>query len=943
VRKLKYITFISLIISFLAGCTLNLSSNSNISSYYYDNEYHWQNEDNKEKHLFDEGEIFESSYEEEGFIIYNCQICDYQKQVKLDILEHNYSNEYTYDDTHHWHQCIDVGYENLVDKLEKHDDSNEKIIKPVSEIETGLAQYTCSICGHVYTKEILLKTEIINLPTITSNTIYVGDTLANVGFVGGEGSVPGVFSWTNPEQIINGNGNYSLSFIPTENNKYEIIEILIYLETIQLTINVECGNFGTSNQLGVNNVNYNSNFRIDFIPDYGYQVKEIIVDGKIVESSSSYTFFNIKENHSISVNFEEKPYTEISCFIEYVSGTPNAYEINDNTIKFNSITENSVYSISGEFNGNIVIDTGESFKFDLELKGFKLTSSDINPITILSGEEVSLTAKNGYENFIYDNREQIDSTDETLYSSAIYSLVDLEIIGKGSLSVESKNNKGIHTKDDLQVKNLNLYVKCLDNALKGNDSIEIINANTTLIATKGDCIKTSNSHINENTLNQKGSISINGGTHNLYAACDAIDAAYNVDIDNENTELSIFTDKYSEYSETVTVVSSQEYYLRYSKNTYKFSVKYFNSETDYQWVNAEYYSSQNGGRTTYYYYKFNKLSKYSKMIVYMYSSTQTQGQDSSYYACTSSLSLNDSNDTIALSSRQGSLSASWTSYSSSSSGGGMGGMNEGNSDKGDYSTKGIKASNAININNGTINIKSYDDGIHANNDVALENNETPLGSVTISGGNINIYSNDDGIHADGNLIINDGNISIANSYEGVEGAYISIAGGNLSIISKDDGMNATTTTGQSIIISGGEIYIYAQGDGIDSNSTTSYSGIVFSGGKTIVICNSNGNSALDSERGYQFSGGQVVAITPSGGMSGETINCSNFSSIGTKINMSLSTNQYVSIKVNSTSIVTIKMPCSISAMVVYLGSSSASISSNSTNTNNINSNGVAWN
>ena len=90
-------------------------------------------------------------------------------------------------------------------------------------------------------------------------------------------------------------------------------------------------------------------------------------------------------------------------------------------------------------------------------------------------------------------REAVDTTNKNIYTGAIHSEVDLEIGGKGELIVISENNNGIISKDDLQVKNLTLFVACSDNALKGNDSVEIIDCNTTLIASKGDCIKTSKS------------------------------------------------------------------------------------------------------------------------------------------------------------------------------------------------------------------------------------------------------------------------------------------------------------------------------------------------------------------------------------------------------------------------------------------------------------------
>ena len=275
-------------------------------------------------------------------------------------------------------------------------------------------------------------------------------------------------------------------------------------------------------------------------------------------------------------------------------------------------------------------------------------------------------------------------------------------------------------------------------------------------------------------------------------------------------------------------------------------------------------------------------------------------------------------------------------------GGFGGGMSEGNRDKRDYSTKGLKAGNEILIQAGTVAIKSYDDAIHSNCDSTLENGESPTGNVTISGGAVTVYSNDDGIHADGNLTISNGKVSVTNSYEGLEGSYVVISGGNVSVISSDDGINGTTTSGTAIAVSGGNVYIYCTGDGIDANSRTSYSGIVFSGGNTVVISNSNGNSAIDTEQGYQYTGGNVVAVMPSGGMTSEATHCSNFSSIATSSSVSLKSGSYLTVKVNGTPIVTVQMPANISARVIYLGNKSASISSDSSSSASLNQNGVFW-
>lgn len=643
----------------------------------------------------------------------------------------------------------------------------------------------------------------------------------------------------------------------------------------------------------------------------------------------------------------EKVPVSVSC----VAGTPNCYNFDGTTLTFTNVSADSTYVISGTFEGNIVIDTGDNYKFDLEMHGFTIICDYTSPITILSGDEISLKAKKDYENFIYDNRETVDANDNTASPYVIDSEVDLEFSGKGKLEIVSKSNNGVYSKDDIQVKNLDLTVICKDNALKGNDGVEITNANTTLIASAGDCIKTVNSHINANTGNQKGTVYIAGGTHNLYSARDGIDSSYDVVIENSSentTSVNIYTDRYSPYSEDIVGVIQNNYYIRYNSTQYKFSVLYENSATgETKWVNAsdDYKTvTSQGGRpgsssSKYYYYTVEKPVGFDKLTVYAYSSGQEQSQAENYYACSSKKTVNDSYDTIALSYKNGSFSLSWTNYGTTNYPAGPGGMQEGNSDKGDYSSKGIKSANEVIIKSGSVHIEAYDDGIHANNDGGvLENGANPLGNVTISGGNVTVWSNDDGIHADANLKISAGNVSVLNSYEGLEGTYIMISGGNVSVTSKDDGCNATATTGAAMTVSGGTLYIYAGGDGIDSNSRTSKGAIAFSGGDVVVISTSNGNSAIDSDGGYNHTAGRVLAISPQGAMTNEMTN-GNTTGRTTKSSISLSAGGYLVIN----GAVTVKMPVSMTAYVVYLGSSNANISSANSTSVTLDPNGVSWN
>ncbi len=629
---------------------------------------------------------------------------------------------------------------------------------------------------------------------------------------------------------------------------------------------------------------------------------------------------------------EETVDIQVTC----LSGSADAYTLSGNVLTFTSLAADSVYAVSGRLKGSIVIDVGDAFQLELELRGLSLVSTEESAIRVDSGDKVTLTAKKDYTNYIYDMREAVDENDTAKHPGAVYAMTDLEIGGKGSLFLYSQNNKGVHTKDDLEIKNLNLTVACRDNALKGNDSVSIRGGSVTLIATGGDGIKTQNSDVSEKGK-QRGTVDIADSKVTIYAACDGIDASYDITVTGESTVLSIYTDKYSNYSEEVTATDEAVFYLRNTDNSLRYSVKYANADGTAEWVNADYHSTVSGGRSVYYYYSFPKKAGYEKMQLFIYDSGMEQGQESDYLAAGEPMTPNSAYDTLALSYRNGAYTYNWTNYTTSvetapggrpggpgGGPGGPGGMNEGNKDKGEYSTKGLKAANQITVGGGEVCIKSYDDGMHANSDSVLENGSLPLGNVTVSGGSVAIYSNDDGIHADGAVQISGGDVTIVNSYEGIEGSTVTFSGGTVSVSARDDGVNATATTGTGVTLSGGFLYIYCTGDGIDSNSRTAYAGISFAGGNAVILSNSGGNSAIDTEQGYCYTGGCVVAIMPRGGMTGEAVHCQSFSSVGSTKSLSFSAGKRLTVTGDMS--FSFEAPCGISNAYVVLLNQSLDIS-----------------
>lgn len=188
------------------------------------------------------------------------------------------------------------------------------------------------------------------------------------------------------------------------------------------------------------------------------------------------------------------------------------------------------------------------------------------------------------------------------------------------------------------------------------------------------------------------------------------------------------------------------------------------------------------------------------------------------------------------------------------------------SDTQTISAKGLKAGSQLLLSGGEFQLDTSDDAIHCN------------GDVTISGGVYQIATGDDGVHADAALLIEGCDMSISESYEGLEGANITLAGGTVRLTASDDGINAaggsdgesagwrrgedsfSSNSNYYIDITGGYYYVNAGGDGIDSNGN-----VTMSGGTVLVDGPENsGNGALDYAGSFTIEGGTLTAAGTSG-------------------------------------------------------------------------------
>ena len=164
----------------------------------------------------------------------------------------------------------------------------------------------------------------------------------------------------------------------------------------------------------------------------------------------------------------------------------------------------------------------------------------------------------------------------------------------------------------------------------------------------------------------------------------------------------------------------------------------------------------------------------------------------------------------------------------------------------------IHSNGVVIIEDGSYEIAAGDDAIHADNAVVVEDGNIEINecyegiegkTIDINGGTINIISEDDGINAADGSASGEGGQA---PFQATEGCYVRIAGGVTSIDAKGDGVDTNGT----LHVSGGELYV--SGPENDGNSALDYDGSASISGGIVAAAGYSGmaqNFGSDSTQG----------------------------------------------------------------------------------------------
>lgn len=193
-----------------------------------------------------------------------------------------------------------------------------------------------------------------------------------------------------------------------------------------------------------------------------------------------------------------------------------------------TVSRGGTYHLSGELtDGKIYVNSSdEEKKVKLCLDGVSVYCSDDAPLFVEnSPRETILILAEGSVNSFSDTADRQIPTDGSDYATAtVYSKDDLQIEGTGTLNIEAEFNKGIFSKNDIDIRGGKINITSADDGIRGKESVEISDGDINVVS-GGDAIRTS-----EQTETDKGDITVSGGNISIESELDGIQAVRNLTV-----------------------------------------------------------------------------------------------------------------------------------------------------------------------------------------------------------------------------------------------------------------------------------------------------------------------------------------------------------------------------------------------------------------------------
>ena len=246
--------------------------------------------------------------------------------------------------------------------------------------------------------------------------------------------------------------------------------------------------------------------------------------GTAASSSSFSTNVKSGEKLDVDTHYSEQDLSgDTSSETAIDLSNPTATDgvtVEDGTL---TITKAGTYKLSGEYQGQIKVETADSDAVRLVLDNANITNSSGAALNVVNADEVILYSASGTTNTISDGADYT-ATGEGDPDAVVYSKADLTIAGEGTLKVNGNHEDGIHTSDGLVIASGTLEVNAANTGIKGKDYVDILGG-TINVTAQQDGIKSTN-----DTDEGQGWTRLSNGTVTVNAGDDGFKASRVVEI-----------------------------------------------------------------------------------------------------------------------------------------------------------------------------------------------------------------------------------------------------------------------------------------------------------------------------------------------------------------------------------------------------------------------------
>lgn len=196
-----------------------------------------------------------------------------------------------------------------------------------------------------------------------------------------------------------------------------------------------------------------------------------------------------------------------------------------------TINDGGTYTISGAFQGMIVVNAKDSDKPHIILNGAEIISDTSAAIYVKNADKVFITLSEGSVNKL-SNGGSFTAIDDSNIDSVIFSRSDLTLNGAGSLEIISPAGHGIVSKDDLSITGGIYNITSASHGLSANDCVAVTGASITLNTGKDGI------HCENTADTSLGSVYLFDGEYSITSSGDGISSSAELQITGGTFDIS---------------------------------------------------------------------------------------------------------------------------------------------------------------------------------------------------------------------------------------------------------------------------------------------------------------------------------------------------------------------------------------------------------------------